>query len=520
MKNSYITCTDQFCGAGGSSIGATAAGAEVRLAMNHWKLAIATHNTNFPNTDHECTDISACDPRRYPSTNILITSPECTNHTLAKGKPRRYYEKDLFGNVLIDPAEERSRATMWDVPRFAEYHDYEIVVVENVVEAGQWRLFDSWLHAMHALGYDHQVVYFNSMFAWPTPQSRDRMYTVFWKRGNRKPDLDFRPPSWCEACGMDVESIQTWKKPNRKQGKYGRQYFYRCPNCHREVKPYYFAAFNAIDWTIPGQRVGDRKKPLRPKTMKRIEYGWRSFGHNPLIVTTRYASGISHRVRDALTDVIPTQPGETSHGVVMPWLIETNYTGNNRATSILGAIPTQTARQSLGVSMPYFVKTVRGENEYSFAVNGDEPLWTQTTCQDVGMVAPAFIANFRNNESSTGVSDPLTCITAGGNHHALLSADAFLTYYYGQTQISDTNAPLGTVTTKDRVGIAANALDAMSVDDLTFRMLRSHEVGRGMAFGDDYIVLGTEREKVKQYGNAVTPPAMTMLMKRCVATLS
>ena len=31
-KKSYITLTDQFCGAGGSSIGATAAGAEVRLA--------------------------------------------------------------------------------------------------------------------------------------------------------------------------------------------------------------------------------------------------------------------------------------------------------------------------------------------------------------------------------------------------------------------------------------------------------------------------------------------------------
>jgi hypothetical protein len=36
--------------------------------------------------------------------------------------------------------EERPRATMWDVPRFAEYHDYELVV-ENVVEAAKWKLF-------------------------------------------------------------------------------------------------------------------------------------------------------------------------------------------------------------------------------------------------------------------------------------------------------------------------------------------------------------------------------------------
>jgi len=56
MKNSYLTVTDQFCGAGGSSQGARklsekmGGGLEVKLAMNHWKLAIETHNTNFPET--------------------------------------------------------------------------------------------------------------------------------------------------------------------------------------------------------------------------------------------------------------------------------------------------------------------------------------------------------------------------------------------------------------------------------------------------------------------------------------
>lgn len=77
MTTSYVTVTDQFCGAGGSSLGASHAGAEIRLALNHWKLAVETHNTNFPNTDHDCTDVSACDPRRYRPTTILITSPEC-----------------------------------------------------------------------------------------------------------------------------------------------------------------------------------------------------------------------------------------------------------------------------------------------------------------------------------------------------------------------------------------------------------------------------------------------------------
>jgi DNA (cytosine-5)-methyltransferase 1 len=41
-----LSLTDLFCGAGGSSTGAVAVpGIEVRMASNHWDLAIETHNT-------------------------------------------------------------------------------------------------------------------------------------------------------------------------------------------------------------------------------------------------------------------------------------------------------------------------------------------------------------------------------------------------------------------------------------------------------------------------------------------
>lgn len=162
MKKSHLTITDQFCGAGGSSQGAMqlskalGGGIEVALALNHWKLAIETHSTNFPNTLHDCTDISACDPRRYPSTDILLTSPECTNHSLAKGQKIVKAQLSLYDKGIIDPAAERSRATMWDVPRFAEYHNYNLIIVENVVDARKWVMFDAWLMAMHSLGYKHR----------------------------------------------------------------------------------------------------------------------------------------------------------------------------------------------------------------------------------------------------------------------------------------------------------------------------------------------------------------------------
>ena len=50
-------------------------------------------------------------------------------------------------------------------------------------------------------------------------------------------------------------------------------------------------------------------------------------------------------------------------------------------------------------------------------------------------------------------------------------------------------------------------------------MLQPHEIGAAMAFPSDYIVLGTQREKVKQYGNAVTPPAMQLLFERVLEVL-
>ncbi|HMM17304.1 MAG TPA: hypothetical protein PKC47_07200 [Petrimonas sp.] len=83
MKNSYITLTDQFCGAGGSSQGARrlsqkmGGGLEIKLAMNHWSLAVETHNTNFPDTDHDCVDISASEHRRYAGITGVYKSYRC-----------------------------------------------------------------------------------------------------------------------------------------------------------------------------------------------------------------------------------------------------------------------------------------------------------------------------------------------------------------------------------------------------------------------------------------------------------
>jgi site-specific DNA-cytosine methylase len=83
-------------------------------------------------------------------------------------------------------------------------------------------LFNAWLTAIDALGYEHEIVWLNSMFAPPAPdpapQSRDRMYVVFWRKGRRAPNLRVEPPAWCPHCERLVAGQQTWKRPDRGRG--------------------------------------------------------------------------------------------------------------------------------------------------------------------------------------------------------------------------------------------------------------------------------------------------------------
>lgn len=85
--NTKLSVTDLFCGAGGSSTGmAQVPDVEIVYAANHLPIAIETHAANHPNTQHDYVDITTRNPRDVPRTTFLWASPECTNHTTAKGR--------------------------------------------------------------------------------------------------------------------------------------------------------------------------------------------------------------------------------------------------------------------------------------------------------------------------------------------------------------------------------------------------------------------------------------------------
>lgn len=558
-----VTGVDFFCGAGGTTTGAIRAGVRMLAAANHTPIAIETHNTNHPNVDHYLGNISDADMAAFPKADILFASPECRTHSSAYGKKRR-------GVGLFDdsPAstdeEERSRATMWDVCRYAERHSPAIVIVENVVEIIRWlhqgELYDDWLRRMGAAGYLHREVFLNSMIAWPTPQSRDRIYVVFWKKGNRAPDLDITPWCWCPRCERPVQAIQSWKNPLRTRGKYRQQYVYRCPVDAEIAYPYAYAAATAIDWSLPAPRIGERKRPLADATMARIRAGLDRYGAAAIVAAAGNTFERRPGVRAWSVEApIPTQATTAQHALV----VDTAFGGRGGHVRSTGEpLASQTARQSQalvmpmnGGSSPIFsadeqpLKTVvatcptqallvpAGGTWNDEARLVSEPMRARTTRDAEALVVPLrthgkaedadvapfptvvagngghalLMRNYRGGaEMTKPVSEPTGTVTAV-DHHALLVP------YFGTGVAHPTREPMGTVDTRDR---RALVLPNSDVDDCGFRMLEPHEIKAAMAFPPDYVILGNKRQQTRQCGNALTPPVADIITGRAMASLA
>jgi DNA (cytosine-5)-methyltransferase 1 len=161
-----IRSLDLFCGAGGSSWGAREAGIEVVAAFDLWPLAGEAHDANFPEAEFipgrlEEHDVDALVKRLGPI-DLLLASPECTNHSPAKGnKPRCEVSKD----------------TAFQVVRFAEAFQPRWIVIENVVNMRKWTRYTEFKAALEKLGYHLQEQVLNSAH-FGVPQSRRRLFLV------------------------------------------------------------------------------------------------------------------------------------------------------------------------------------------------------------------------------------------------------------------------------------------------------------------------------------------------------
>ena len=217
---------DLFAGAGGFTAGATLAGLDVVFAANHWRSAVDTHAANHPETLHACQDLQQCDWREVPEHDVLLASPACQGHSKARGKDQ--------------PHHDATRSTAWSVIAAAEYHNPELIVVENVTDFLKWKLYPAWAQALYSLGYavtgkvidaaDHGV-----------PQHRERVFVVATKSQH---PIEFELPQR-DHVGIDqyIEwDSDGWSeidKPGRATATLERVERGRAEYGDRFVMPYY-----------------------------------------------------------------------------------------------------------------------------------------------------------------------------------------------------------------------------------------------------------------------------------------
>lgn len=172
-KAAKIRAIDLFCGAGGSSWGARSAGVELVAAFDRWPTAGVVYKANFPKAEfyggklegHSATSLA----KKLGRIDLILASPECTNHSPAKGKKPRC---------------EKSKETAFQVVRFARAFKPRWIVIENVVNMRRWSRYAEFIEKLKTLDYYvHEQVLCAVDFG--VPQSRRRLFIVCDRK--RKP---------------------------------------------------------------------------------------------------------------------------------------------------------------------------------------------------------------------------------------------------------------------------------------------------------------------------------------------
>jgi DNA (cytosine-5)-methyltransferase 1 len=169
MFQTTIQTIDLFCGAGGSTYGATSAGVNVVAGFDMWDSAIKAYRTNFPKATAYQRDLRSFSPSEIRNIHsslgkidLILASPECTNHSKAKGAAEK---------------SEESRETAFEVVRFAKVIKPSWMIIENVVEFETWDRFKDLLDDLWKLGYFVRQVSLNAK-DFGVPQSRERLFLL------------------------------------------------------------------------------------------------------------------------------------------------------------------------------------------------------------------------------------------------------------------------------------------------------------------------------------------------------
>lgn len=478
-----VTAADLFCGAGGTSTGLVLAveelereyGVKIRLdlvAVNHWDVAIATHSANHKFAQHKCSGLTGVEPRSViPGyLDLLVASPECTHHSNARGGK---------------PMNDQSRSSGADVVRWIRELRPSMVIIENVREYRTWgplgkngrpmksrkgEYFQQFLADIRALGYQTDDDLLNCAdYACPTTRTRLFVYC--------------KKTQWPQPI--------VW--PEASHAKASKE-----PMLVGALPKWLTARDHVIDWNDHGQSIFNRKRPLSPNTMRRIEAGLKKFSGIDLGGYLVKLYGTSDAASADLP--VPTITGGGGHiGLAVPFQIRTDCGGGKTAgfRGIDDPAATVVGSGGLGVVDPQaFVVTashgvddktgnerraksaeeplgaVTGSNDYAVAEpfllgqqsqyvprSTDEPVPTVAGKGAISKIEPFMVAHFGEREGQEprthSVDDPAPAVTSRG---AAELAVPFVTEYHatqegGNERVRAVEDPLPTLDCSNRFGL-------------------------------------------------------------------
>lgn len=461
---------DNFAGGGGASTGIEmATGRCVDIAINHDEHAIAMHTTNHPNTLHYCESVFDIKPKEATAGRKVALawfSPDCRHFSKAKG---------------AKPVEKAIRGLAWVVVRWALDVSPRVIALENVQEFKTWgplveatqmpdparagETFEAFcsilsvgispehpgfleaceflkIHPASAeakrlikgLGY---AIEFRELVAsdYGTPQKRTRFFMVM-------------------RC--DGEKI-VWPEPTH--GDPNSEKFKR-----HLMQPWKTAA-DCIDFSIEGNSIFGRQRPLAENTLRRVARGLERFvldSASPFIVKCNHTS--SKTTYDCFRGQSLDEPLQTitrKHGfaVVVPHL--TKFRTGAVGIGLDEPVPTVTAGTSkrpggnghaLGkvdaILAPYIAGA--GGSEYQGRPRAVfRPMHTIKRDSRACLVMP-FLARQFGKSIGHRADEPNGTITSGGGGKSQLVAPTLIQVGYGERpgqapRAPGLHKPLGTV---------------------------------------------------------------------------
>lgn len=382
---------DLYCGAGGTTTGMIQAadelGIEIEcLAVNHNIFAISTHSANHPGVRHRCQSVEDVDPNQEVPGGILDllwASLECTSHSNARGGK---------------PMSDQSRSSAWDLLRWCKALDVRTVMIENVREWRDWGpLYPE----------DYHVVKLRNR---PIPERKGEFYRDFIKQLG---DLGYHIEERL-LNAADFGDPTSRKRLFIQAQKYGPCHWPTPTHGKSSGKPYRTAR-EIIDWSLKGNSIFGRKKPLAPNTMRRILAGLEKFGSpelKPWLVIFR--NNMDGRDLDRPLPTVCTSRGH--FGLAVPFLVQ--YFGGKDAVSLDEPLPTVTANYEHYALCEPFVVGVGGPQGAAEPQTVDQPLGTVLGVNHRAVCEP-FLFGMEHTSSDhpcrcKSLDEPLQTVTAKG----------------------------------------------------------------------------------------------------------